>query len=102
MTSDTVPLYWGRDSEFVDYETDQAFPGEGVYQVPSKWEGHYRSRGWEDPPEDHEGEPETPKSAINRNLDGPSRDEMEGASTPDGANAGGENADADGDGGSGN
>ena len=79
----TVTLQWPNDAEFVDYQMDQRFPGEGVYEVPAKWEGHYRRRGWEDPPEDHDGDTEQPTSAVNRNMDGPSRDAMEGASSPD-------------------
>lgn len=97
--TDTVSLYWPRPTDFVDYQTDQRFSGEGVYEVPAKWEGHYRRRGWEDPPEEHEGETEQPTSAINRNMDGPTRDAMEGASSPDEAETSdsGENADDGGD-----
>lgn len=96
--TNTVSLYWPRPTEFVDYQTDQRFPGEGVYEIPAEWEGLYRQRGWEDPPEDHDGETEQPTSAINRNLDTPSRDQLEGASSPDEVEAeGGENADDSGE-----
>lgn len=89
--NDTVTLRWPRPTTFVDYQTDQRFPGEGVYEVPAKWEGHYRRRGWVDPPEDHDGTGDEPAAAISRNMDGPSRADMEGASSPDGSD--GENTD---------
>lgn len=95
MAEDTVTLQWPRETDFVDYQTDQRYEGSGVYEVPAKWEALYRRRGWEDPPEDHDGDADTPTAAINRNLEGPSRDELEGAS-PDEA-ADNENADGGGD-----
>lgn len=105
MPEDTISLQWPRESEFVDYQTDQRFPGPGVYEIPAQWEALYRRRGWEDPPEDHDDDPDTPVSAINRNLDGPARDELEGAA-PDTADDGGDENTDDGDdadeGGSGN
>lgn len=81
---DTVTLQWPRETTFVDYQTDQRFPGEGVYEIPAKWEAQYRRRGWVDPPEDSEAEAKQPTSASDTNLDGPSRDMLEGAS-PNGA-----------------
>jgi len=92
--TNTVTLQWPRETEFVDYQTDQRFSGPGVYEIPAKWEALYRRRGWVDPPEDHDGETEQPSSAINRNLDGPARDELEGADPSEAADG-----DAEGDGG---
>lgn len=103
MSENTIPLQWPRNTEFVDYQTDQRFPGQGVYEIPAQWEALYRRRGWTDPPEDHEGDSEQPTSAINRNLDGPARDELEGADAA--SDDGDENADGGDDadeGGSGN
>lgn len=75
---DTVALYWPRDTRFRDFEADLEFIGEGVYQVPARLEAFYRTRGWEDPPEDHDDEPEEPRTATNPNQEGPTREELEG------------------------
>lgn len=77
--TETVELYWPRESAFMDNQADLRFNGSGVYEVPARLEAFYRTRGWEDPPEDHEGDADTPDSAQNRNLDGPTRDQLEGA-----------------------
>lgn len=97
-TQDTVELYWPRESAFVDHQSDLRCNGEGVYEVPARWEAHYRRRGWEDPPEDEDAEAEQPESANNPNLTGPTRDELEGAD-PDEVDDAVEAAEDDGEGG---
>jgi len=71
-----VELYWPRETTFLDVEADLRFTGSGVYEVPDKLEEFYRSRGWMDPPENHDGEAGQPDSANTPNQTGPTRDEM--------------------------
>jgi hypothetical protein len=73
-----VELYWPRDTTFMDAEADLRFTGEGVYKVPGDLEEFYRSRGWEDPPEDDESGAEEPGSANQPTQTGPTRDELVG------------------------
>lgn len=77
--SDTVTLHWPRASTFRDSYTGNEYRGEGTYEVPAAHEAHYRRRGWEDPPADHDGDGDDPDDAENPRLDGPTRDELEGA-----------------------
>ena len=85
----TVTLQWPNDAEFVDYQSDTRYAGPGVYEVPAELERFYRTRGWEDPPEDHDGETEQPSSAINTNQSGPTRDELVGDADGEGDDGGG-------------
>ena len=87
--SATVTLQWPQETEFVDYQSDTRYAGPGVYEVPAGLERFYRTRGWEDPPEDHDGETEQPSSAINTNQSGPTRDELVGEDADDGDDGGG-------------
>jgi hypothetical protein len=103
----TVTLQWPNDAEFVDYQSDTRYSGPGVYEVPAELERFYRTRGWEDPPEDHDGETEQPSSAINTNQSGPTRDELVGEADGEGdpdadANADAADGESDDGGGSGN
>jgi hypothetical protein len=86
-----VELYWPRDTTFMDNRADLRFTGSGVYEVPDRLEEFYRSRGWEDPPEDHDEDAEEPDSANTPNLSGPTRDELvegEGDEDDDGGGSG--------------
>lgn len=47
-----VDLYWPRDARFRDTRRSFLAEGEGVYDIPDDAEDQYRSRGWEDPPDD--------------------------------------------------
>jgi hypothetical protein len=49
-----------------------------VFAVPENWEQHYRNRGWTDPPDDFEGDPDPMIEQGNPEPGVRPRDEMEG------------------------
>lgn len=71
-------LHWPRDTTFVDFQADLKFAGSGTYEVPDELVDYYKSRGWEDPPEDHEGEAAEADTASDPHHDGPKRPDVEG------------------------
>lgn len=74
--SDTVPLRWPRDTRFRDVTANFEVVGEGVYAVPEHLADWYRHRGWEEPPEDFDGEVQDPGYAQNPHQEGPTRSDV--------------------------
>jgi len=52
-------LHWPRRSQFRDPQRDLRFSGPGTFEVPEEAADEYRSRGWQDPPEEAQDESES-------------------------------------------
>lgn len=72
----TVALHWPRETTWSDRSEDLAAEGSGVYAVPERLEDYYRFRGWEDPPDDFEGEPQDMGAPEHPGDTDPTRDEL--------------------------
>lgn len=95
-------LYYPREATFMDSQADVRVEGSGVYDVPDELEAFYRSRGWEDVPEDFDGDAEQVGRVQSRNATGPTRDELvgdsDGGENDQGDSSSGDEAEAEADG----